>query len=123
MGFEAGGQHELQQVVEFLADKCNAPDIRDRLHVIWFAHDIHPIFEIMNADKVAGFVSKSAVHARNKELSRISFRLWLEILQSQFWLLEQKRTYTGIQNLANHARNLLSWQIWRPTLIKRLIIV
>ena len=123
MGFEAGGQHELQQVVEFLAEKCNAVDIRDRLHVIWFAHEILPIFEIMNADKVAGFVSTSAVHARNKEQSRISFQLWLEITQSQLWLLEQKKTYTGIQNFANHARNSLSWRIWRPMPIKRLIIV
>lgn len=78
MGFEAGGQHKLQQVVEFLAEKCKAPDIQDRLdvislaqdrlHVIWLAHDIHPVLVIMNADKVAGFVPTSAIYARNKKL-------------------------------------------------------
>lgn len=37
-GFESGGDKEIQQVKDFIFEMSNTTEVRDRLHVIWYAH-------------------------------------------------------------------------------------
>ena len=41
-GFESGGNIEFEQVKEFILEMSNATEMRDRLHVIWFADTSPP---------------------------------------------------------------------------------
>jgi hypothetical protein len=42
-GFEAGGEDELKIVQEFVRRKSREPQLKDRLHAIWFIFfGIHP---------------------------------------------------------------------------------
>jgi len=43
-GFESGGDKEFQQVKGFIFEMSNTTEMKDRLHVIWFAYNIPPIF-------------------------------------------------------------------------------
>lgn len=40
-GFEAGAETEFQAIEEFLKEKSNAIEIKDRLHVIWFCVELN----------------------------------------------------------------------------------
>lgn len=37
-GFESGGDDELQRVKEFVSGMSSATEMKDRLHMIWFAN-------------------------------------------------------------------------------------
>lgn len=40
-GFEAGGDDEIHAIESFLKDKSSAPEVKDRLHVIWCKSRLH----------------------------------------------------------------------------------
>ncbi len=56
-GFESGGEKEFQQVKEFITEMSNATEMKDRLHVIWFANESALMVpQAKMTDVLSGFV-------------------------------------------------------------------